>query len=152
MELLAGSRLQVLAPIVRGRRELKEMLRKGFVRVRIDDEGWRSPRTSSSRGICDQDHRSFRETANVPFCSLVVTGVWVYRPKHAREPDMVQRGMRIDMLHAFPVAVLARGPPVFSCVSHALRPTPWTLHVTRLSSVAVAVHSGGYPSVVEHFR
>jgi excinuclease ABC subunit A len=43
MELPAGARLMVLAPIVRGRKgeykkELREMLRKGFVRARIDDE------------------------------------------------------------------------------------------------------------------
>ncbi|HEV8200979.1 MAG TPA: excinuclease ABC subunit UvrA [Candidatus Polarisedimenticolia bacterium] len=43
MEIPAGTRLQVLAPIVRGRKgeyrkELREMLRKGFVRARIDDE------------------------------------------------------------------------------------------------------------------
>src|SRR5262245_36174730 len=43
MELPAGARLQVLAPIVRGRKgeyrkELREMLRKGFVRARIDGE------------------------------------------------------------------------------------------------------------------
>jgi excinuclease ABC subunit A len=43
MEIPAGTRLMVLAPIVRGRKgeykkELREMLRKGFVRARIDDE------------------------------------------------------------------------------------------------------------------
>jgi excinuclease ABC subunit A len=43
MEIPAGTRLQVLAPIVRGRKgeykkELREMLRKGFVRARIDGE------------------------------------------------------------------------------------------------------------------
>jgi excinuclease ABC subunit A len=43
MELQAGTRLQVLAPIVRGRKgeyrkELREMMRKGFVRARIDGE------------------------------------------------------------------------------------------------------------------
>ncbi|HKQ96416.1 MAG TPA: excinuclease ABC subunit UvrA [Candidatus Polarisedimenticolia bacterium] len=43
MELPAGSRLQILSPIVRGRKgeyrkELREMLRKGFVRARIDGE------------------------------------------------------------------------------------------------------------------
>ncbi|HEV8121656.1 MAG TPA: excinuclease ABC subunit UvrA, partial [Candidatus Polarisedimenticolia bacterium] len=43
MELPAATRLQVLAPIVRGRKgeyrkELREMLRKGFVRARIDGE------------------------------------------------------------------------------------------------------------------
>jgi excinuclease ABC subunit A len=43
MELAAQTRLQVLAPIVRGRKgeyrkELREMLRKGFVRARIDGE------------------------------------------------------------------------------------------------------------------
>jgi excinuclease ABC subunit A len=43
MEIPPGTRLQVLAPIVRGRKgeyrkELREMLRKGFVRARIDGE------------------------------------------------------------------------------------------------------------------
>jgi excinuclease ABC subunit A len=43
MEIPLGTRLQVLAPIVRGRKgeyrkELREMLRKGFVRARIDGE------------------------------------------------------------------------------------------------------------------
>jgi excinuclease ABC subunit A len=43
MELPAGSRLQVLAPIVRGRKgeyrkQLQEMMRKGYVRARVDGE------------------------------------------------------------------------------------------------------------------
>jgi excinuclease ABC subunit A len=43
MELPTGSRLQVLAPIVRGRKgeyrkQLQEMMRKGYVRARVDGE------------------------------------------------------------------------------------------------------------------
>src|SRR5580765_1466583 len=43
LELPAGSKIQVLAPIVRGRKgiykkELREMARKGFVRARIDGQ------------------------------------------------------------------------------------------------------------------